>query len=115
MSQHTPGPWKYWHEKGYVGEINAQNGTLVAGFDTEPNEDNARLLAAAPELLEALQTALQAFSEMNHARTRPEWFTRGREAAVQHEALWEKRGIEAVIAAIEKATGRKDGETGDEP
>jgi hypothetical protein len=54
MSEFTPGPWRYWWEEGYVGEINSANGKLVAGFDTEPNEADARLIAAAPELLGAL-------------------------------------------------------------
>ncbi len=54
MSEFTPGPWRYWWEEGYVGEITSVNGKLVAGFDTEPNEADARLIAAAPELLGAL-------------------------------------------------------------
>jgi hypothetical protein len=54
MSEFTPGPWRYWWEEGYVGEINSANGTLVAGFDTEPKKADALLIAAAPELLGAL-------------------------------------------------------------
>jgi hypothetical protein len=54
MSEFTPGPWRYWWEEGYVGEIISASGKLVAGFDTEPNEADARLIAAAPELLGAL-------------------------------------------------------------
>jgi hypothetical protein len=54
MSEFTPGPWRYWWEEGYVGEITSASGNLVAGFDTEPNEADARLIAAAPELLGAL-------------------------------------------------------------
>lgn len=54
-AQHTPGPWRYVHEPGYCGELIAQDGTTIAEFVVEPSLDNARLIAAAPELLEALQ------------------------------------------------------------
>jgi len=61
------------------------------------------LKAERDELLEALKTALQAFAEINHARTRPDWFTNGRQAAVQHEIMWSQRGVEAARAAIARA------------
>lgn len=51
----TPGPWRYDYEPGYCGEIIASNGELVAVFTEEPSEDDARLISAAPDLLEALE------------------------------------------------------------
>jgi len=116
-AQHTPGPWEqkiqscgfwsictvYGTEQGWI-EIHAPNGGDTEDCRAESTA-NARLICAAPELLEALQTALQAFSEMHHARTRPDWFTKGCAAAIQHEIMWSKRGIETVLAAIAKATG----------
>ena len=59
---HTPGPW-YLHD-GLMGyEIHNKN-LIVAHITTEPNavsEDaNARLIAAAPELLEALEALIGA-------------------------------------------------------
>lgn len=59
MNKHTPGPWKFWYEPGYCGEINAANGASVCSFVTEPNAANAQLLAAAPDLLEALEAVIR--------------------------------------------------------
>ena len=61
---HTPGPWT-WKIEGFDGyKLIAKDGTKVAddgsadgeygGWMNDPNEPNARLIAAAPELLETL-------------------------------------------------------------
>ena len=64
---HTPGPWTPhgWGDNDY--EINAAEGTVcnVPGFDDDTAESdmaehNARLIAAAPELLAALKDAYDA-------------------------------------------------------
>ncbi len=55
MRKHTPGPWRYEYEPGYNGELIAANETIIAEFISEPRPPNARLIAAAPDLLEALQ------------------------------------------------------------
>ncbi len=63
MIKHTPGPWK--HNRGPVSEsIYAPdgNGHLVAILyhgDADNQAANARLIAAAPDLLEALEELLQ--------------------------------------------------------
>ena len=67
--KHTPGPWKAENGTGSGGkgwgcwEVFACDGpeTYIAGSnrDNPDQEANARLIAAAPELLEALQTALR--------------------------------------------------------
>ena len=63
MSSHTPGPWdcipgadnekSVWLICGpgqsYIGQVDAEDGEGL-------NEDDARLIAAAPDLLEALKT-----------------------------------------------------------
>jgi len=70
MKKHTPGPWKFGKELG------ARNGEWLVSFDagskgrgiaiaetrTGPGseEATARLIAAAPELLAALETAYMA-------------------------------------------------------
>ena len=67
MAGHTPGPWHiegrrgdaYWLSAG----INAHRDgpeTYVGLFDPEPEnaEANARLIAAAPDLLEALKACV---------------------------------------------------------
>ncbi len=56
--KHTPGPWCYLYENGYCGEIIADKGRSVCTFVDEPNADDARLIAAAPELLEAAERIL---------------------------------------------------------
>jgi hypothetical protein len=92
-NKHTPGPWRYWHEDGYCGELNAPNGSLIAAFESEPHEANARLIAAAPDLLEALQNA--------HALLQATLFiindNEARDIA--------KQQLDANRAAIAKATG----------
>ena len=63
MSEHTSGPWlaqgRYIGVKGhmsYIGECSDQNGN----WTNEPMAvANARLIAAAPELLEALKDATE--------------------------------------------------------
>jgi hypothetical protein len=71
MSKHTPGPWRIdetaHHDCGYGRSSNAivgKNGEPVVLFDPsggeyaealDPRSADARLIAAAPELLEALQ------------------------------------------------------------
>ena len=66
-SKHTPGPWK-WMMGGIVGvkrdkhdqtvpSVVNHNGLGRQGTETE---HNARLIAAAPELLEALDALLNA-------------------------------------------------------
>lgn len=65
MSQHTPGPWQIQGE-----EIHSAEYVLgaVYGIDDYSEEDteadaNARLIAAAPELLQACQELIRAYVE----------------------------------------------------
>jgi hypothetical protein len=61
----TPGPWKWVEERGGVYRLIGADGTVVAddgsawgeygGWMNSPDEPNARLIAAAPDLLEAIQ------------------------------------------------------------
>lgn len=59
MSKHTPGPWSVTYSAKGPSEIRGDANTTdyVAFFDTNFRVDsnNARLIAAAPELLEALK------------------------------------------------------------
>ena len=71
MSEHTPGPWKIerHYDSGYKN-ISAQKHTALAQVvwcmedeDRSPEcEANAHLIAAAPELLDALCYLLEASS-----------------------------------------------------
>jgi hypothetical protein len=97
-TKHTPGPWNYAHGST---DLLTHDGDDVAYVDTAiPNRSkseqlaNARLIAAAPDLLEALQILSE---------------TAGRVA--QGAAVIDERGfntlshsISAALAAIDKAT-----------
>ena len=66
-SAHTPGPWSSGYSEGrgtlcvraadtwICGELLAENGTAISQQEAEAN---ARLIAAAPELLEAVKKLL---------------------------------------------------------
>lgn len=64
MSKHTPGPWdvsecgSIGFEDGYLGEAYDFNATTETDL---PMMANARLMAAAPEMFDALQDLYKAF------------------------------------------------------
>lgn len=65
---YTPGPWDYWSGYNPVDELEAQITTedgdiVIASYNRQipEGEANAKLLAAAPELLEALQGMLEVY------------------------------------------------------
>ena len=70
MSKHTPGPWSAHKPSAVLGiktdgrqwYIRAKDCTVACTLDGE-SEENARLIAAAPDLLEALQRLLPAYRE----------------------------------------------------
>jgi hypothetical protein len=51
---HTPGPWHYDFETIYSSQMIASNGNFICDFVNEPNKSDARIIAAAPDLLAAL-------------------------------------------------------------
>jgi hypothetical protein len=66
--KHTPGPWKVSHWYSTVGQTcGVSNGILgvaaVYGTGRTEAESNARLVAAAPELLRAAEKHLAALEE----------------------------------------------------
>jgi hypothetical protein len=64
MAKHTPGPWGVLDHAILSEKVNAYGNFWVAGFGrgdaqlTEEDHANARLIAAAPELLAACQRLL---------------------------------------------------------
>jgi len=97
---HTPGPWTVDYSDDnlhiyagdlLIGEVNGSTEHIeVRGLDAEATEANAWLIAAAPDLLAALERTLARVETLN-------LFTeRGEEAKVAEQAR----------AAIGKATGR---------
>jgi hypothetical protein len=90
MTQHTPGPWfANLSEETVTG---ADGNTVV--YELNTNEADARLIASAPDLLEALQDLFGA--DMEHVLM-------GDGKDDQIEAIAKAR------AAIAKATGEKNG------
>ena len=89
-SKHTPGPWR----RGAITQtITAQNGKrLVAdcrgnGSQHPATEDeceaNARLIAAAPELLDMVKWAM----ELRGAKMEGDWFMAARAAIAKAEKV----------------------------
>jgi len=68
MAKHTPGPWHF--EAGRIWQ-RGDNPQPIAYADTYPDEiereANARLIAAAPELLAALDVAARRITELCRA------------------------------------------------
>ena len=100
--KHTPGPWLYREDKGGGYEVFPYNGGLpeigewseictILEYNKDPEAD-ARLIAAAPELLEALRR-LASFEAM----TNEGW-------GVSHPELTARANF--ARAAIAKAEGR---------
>ena len=62
--KHTPGPWYYVNYGGFFS-IQSEDGysdsDVLSESITDKAEDNARLAAAAPELLEALNGLTEYF------------------------------------------------------
>lgn len=77
VSGHTPGPWGYCYDGSSdwsIGEASDPQGKFVANIwdkDDVRAAANARLIAAAPDLLAALKDlreAVKTVPEMNHIR-----------------------------------------------
>lgn len=76
MSKHTPGPWSTGEGKAHI-VIYAPDGYAVAdamtyhGKRQADTEANARLIAAAPDLLAVLRTAVKNLEFAVHALQAP--------------------------------------------
>lgn len=96
-SKHTPGPWKVGDRKPYVevwGPMRMNHSPILASMESEPREANARLMAAAPDMLAALREV--------------EWIFDGQEDITEtggaNDAM---KALMAVRPAIAKATGEQ--------
>lgn len=93
MSKHTPGPWEVRKNEPWViakayGNMKSVVHLNLPIEQSEEQRANARLIAAAPDLLEALELMLDRFrdTEGSHGQ-------------------WEEEATENARAAIAKATG----------
>ncbi len=104
MSKHTPGPWSATFEDyrwviDCQGEFGPKKALAVTAGFYPKNEANARLIAAAPELLEALKVSRAAIAEACEGMTVGERFTNAGQALLD--------ALEPARAAIAKATGEQ--------
>lgn len=84
MSKHTPGPWKVYYRGAGGWRLQAGSAWSVDLSSAHLTEHDARLIAAAPEMLEACRAVLA-------------YYTGGRIA---------NPALDAARAAIAKAEGR---------
>jgi hypothetical protein len=87
--QHTPGPWRWVPEPDYswqYQDLMSASGEVVLSGEEAPdpsgieiNHANARLIAAAPELLEACETLATLLDT-------DDWIATGRLAVKQAQA-----------------------------
>ncbi len=84
MPKHSPAPWtihrasEHTDDKADTGimSIRAADGTTVLYTDSgyfKPTEENAALVAAAPDLLRAIVDALPILRDQAHRFPAPEW------------------------------------------
>lgn len=100
MTNHTPGPWAYRVDPDLDDNITGPNAEQIArvyATDTEAGMANAALIAAAPELLEALKAVLP---HLNGKRVNMP----GGLPKASYEKLDDLIG--RTVAAIAKAEGR---------
>lgn len=96
-TKHTPGPWSVLDEENRTYVIDAEDCTVaIIPMDRTPGNTeraDAALISAAPEMLEALDIALSALSDVNLASSND---------AVRKSVYFAHSKVSAVI---EKAKG----------
>ncbi|MGO4718068.1 hypothetical protein AB4071_02925 [Stenotrophomonas sp. 2MCAF14_2] len=117
-SKHTPGPWAYQEDSdAYTHIVRGPNNRFICQLNQSTSaeiEANARLIAAAPELLEACQTFAEWLRrEEGVGDLEAPW--RGKRDTPEGEAAWREwyyenlrlcgLAQEQARAAIAKATG----------
>ena len=96
---HTPGPWKV--DRPYIRGAGRAIATLESGRDEVEDAANARLTAAAPELLEELREML------DYAREALYWAggeeeTRGKAPRIKEDI----ERVEALLRRVEEGGAR---------
>jgi hypothetical protein len=91
-TKHTPGPWSYYPDENRIVAFTEYTiANLERSMKPESDEANSKLIAAAPELLEALHHILRAHDSGNNG-------------AFMGEAVLCGHFAEKARAAIAKAT-----------
>ena len=105
--QHTPGPWKL-NSKGWDGQFiygtdervpDGRRFIAEVDLNYDGSEANARLIAAAPDLLDAAKLVLAWYEAENDFTKEPDLYKRVEMCRLSEVAL---------RAAIAKATGEKN-------
>lgn len=100
MSKHTPGPWEAFTQpefSGWWAVRDASTGREIGSCDGGFDETDARLMAAAPELLAAMQASI-ALADMS----RDAAIALGREVIRPPKM---QAAYDACVAAVAKAIG----------
>jgi hypothetical protein len=94
-SKHTPGPWDPFTQPSFSGwwAVRDNNWNEIGSGDGGFTEADARLIAAAPELLEALILMVRTHDEP---------------AESMLQEMREQKWLEQARAAIAKATGSSE-------
>lgn len=95
MSKHTPGPWRAGYTK--LTDVVAENGALIATCHKLKGlvelQANARLIAAAPTLLAAIKSQIEAFDGDSISDILVEYGTgTARRVEIAREAIAEATG-----------------------
>jgi hypothetical protein len=98
-AQHTPGPWTVGGPNGYLNQIQIEPAIGAVYGAGEELKANARLIAAAPELLQVLR----AFMECNRADPNRNRATEGVWLTINAPRVV----VDAAAAVIAKATGEQ--------
>lgn len=65
-TQHTPGPWRIWRDMDPKEPLSivgpSEDFTCIVAMENTQAQANARLIAAAPELLDACKDALESLT-----------------------------------------------------
>lgn len=78
--KHTPGPWEWVDNKGWFELVGADGTKVLGDFpDLDHNSPDGRLIAAAPELSEALREAGRWHGEMFYGPM-PDWYNKAKAA-----------------------------------
>ncbi len=108
-AKHDKGPWlaQRWSDSHRDYNIHAEDGGIIAlvsgrcGELAESDAANARLIAAAPELMEALEGYINAVETVNAAM---------KDGVNVHGALTAFQGWQDMAkAALAKAAGKEEG------
>lgn len=93
---HTPGPWNLERDCNGVPEFVFGGDTCVCDFGIEaPKPEDARLIAAAPELLEVCEALLALNNTLVVELSESDWLKYRREAERKAKAALAKaRGVE---------------------